>query len=145
MNTAATIVDPAILRLAETRFVDAVRDHLDWPAVQAAVRRHLNAEVRENLNFIQGALTVCDGEPAIRFDYHLEIRFSVFIGLNGALLHVAEAEGQGRKEAQPSPETYLTPASRAETLDLAADIARLAGILNGATIQKSEDNVSFSP
>ena len=90
-----------IMRIAEAGFIDLIRDHLSWDTVKTAVKQHFDIDVHENVKYISGSLAVYQGEVAVRFDFDLEIKFSLFINRDGKLIKITTPEGQ-----QPIPEVW---------------------------------------
>ena len=123
-----------IMRIAEAGFIDLTRDHLSWDTVKTAVKQHYDIDVHENVKYISGSLAVYQGEVAVRFDFDLEIKFSLFINRDGKLIKIITPEGQ-----QPIPEDadlpsegpYLNAASKAAASAAASDIAEMIRKING--------------
>ncbi len=94
MVETVNIIHQKIMRIAETGCIDVIRDHLNWDAIKTAVKQHFDMDVHENVKYINGALTVCRGEAAVRLDFDLEIKFSIFINGDGKLIQITAPEGQ---------------------------------------------------
>ena len=128
------IVHQKNMRIAEAGFIDGIRDHLNWDAVKTAVKQHFDIEVHENVKYIRGSLAVCQDEVSARFDFDLEIKFSLFINRDGKLIKITTPEGQrpiSEEELSPSAEPYLDAASRAAASAAASDLAEMIRKING--------------
>jgi len=120
------IIAPKIMRIAETGYIDVIRDHINWEAVKTAVKHHFDIDVHENVRYIHGALTVCQGEAAVRLDFDLEIKFSLFINGDGKLLQITALEGRGlipedslSPDSEPCLNAEAVAAASAEAVELA--------------------------
>ena len=134
MMETVQIIFPKTMHMAETGFIDAIRDHLNWNAVKTAVKQHFDVDVHENVKYIKGALVVCQGEVSVRFDFDLEIKFSLFINCDGRLMRITAPERQSlNMEDKPeiSAEPYLDEKSRTEATEIAAEIALMLQEING--------------
>lgn len=128
------IIHQKIIRIAESEFIDVIRDHLNWDAIKSAVKQHFDIEVHENVTYISGALAVCQGEVAVRFDFDLEIKFSLFFNRDGQLIKITTPEGQRLipdDESFPSADPYLDAADRVAASAAASDIAEMIRKING--------------
>ena len=120
--------------IAETGFIDLIREHLNWDAIKIAVKQRFDIDIHENVKYISGLLAVCQGEAAVRFDFDLEIKFSLFINRDGKLIKITTPEGKQlvpEDASSPSADPYLDAADRAAASAAASDIAALIRKLNG--------------
>ena len=120
--------------IAETGFIDLIREHLNWDAVKTAVKQHLDIDVHENVKYINGSLAVCQGEVTARFDFDLEIQFSLFINRDGKIIKITTPESQpliAEEGLSPSVEPYVDAAARAAASAAASDIVELIRKING--------------
>jgi hypothetical protein len=134
MVETLNIIDPKIMRIAETRYVDVIRDNINWDTVKTAVKQHFDVDVHENVKYIHGALTVYQGEAAVRLDFDLEIKFSLFINGDGKLLQITALEGRGlisEDGLSPGPETCLDAEALATASAEAVEIAGIIKKING--------------
>jgi hypothetical protein len=134
MVETVNIIDSKIMRIAETRYVDVIRDHINWETVKTAVKQHFDVDVHENVKYIHGALTVCKGEAAVRLDFDLEIKFSLFINGDGKLLHITALEGRGlipEDGLSTDPEPFLDAEAVAAASAEAVEIAEMIKQING--------------
>ena len=128
------IIHQKIIRIAETGFIDGIRDHLNWDAIKTAVKQHFDVDVHENVKYISGSLAVCQGEAAVRFDFDLEIKFSLFINRDGKLIKITTPEDKrlmSEDASSPSADPYLDAADRAAASATASDIAEMIRKING--------------
>jgi len=128
------IIHQKIMRIAETGYIDVIRDHINWEAVKTAVKQHFDVDVHENVKYIHGALTACRGEVAVRLDFDLEIKFSVFIRQNGELIQVTALDGRGlipQDCLSPDPNLFLDAESVTAASAVAFDIAEMIREING--------------
>ncbi|RJP95185.1 MAG: hypothetical protein C4518_01770 [Desulfobacteraceae bacterium] len=128
------IINEKTMRIAETGFIDSLREHLNWEAVKTSVKQQFDIDVHENVKYINGSLAVCRGEVAVRFDFDLEIKFSVFINREGDLVQITAPEGQELLEKNNphlSVIPYLDEESRAAAAAAASDIAKMISKING--------------
>ena len=118
---------------AEIGFLDALRERLNWSGIKTAVKERYGVDVYENVKYIDGALTAFEGKTAVRFDFDLEIRFSLFIGRDGNLLAITAPEGQALIPDTPAadPAFALDPQARAEISEAAVELAEIMKQING--------------
>jgi hypothetical protein len=134
MVETVNIIHQKIMRIAETGYVDVIRDHINWEVVKTAVKQNFDMDVHENVKYIHGALTVCQGEAAVRLDFDLEIKFSIFINQNGELIQITAPEGQAlipEGGISPDPEPCLDAEAVAVASAEAFDIAEMIREING--------------
>jgi len=134
MVETVNIIHQKIMGIAETGYIDVIRDHINWEAVKTAVKQHFDMDVHENVKYIHGVLTLCQGEAAVRLDFDLEIKFSLFINSEGKLLQITAPEGQPLNiegGASPDPEPCLDAEAVAAASAEASDIAEMIREING--------------
>jgi hypothetical protein len=128
------IVHQKIMFMAETGFIDLIREHLNWDVVKTAVKQRFDIDVHENVKYINGSLAVCQGEVTARFDFDLEIKFSLFINRDGEVIKITTPGGRQpipEEGLSPSVEPYVDAAARAAASAAASDIAEMIRKLNG--------------